>query len=906
MSRGDIILRLVDVERIYETKEGRKIVALNKVTTSFKRGEFVAVVGKSGSGKSTLINILGGLDVPTSGDYFLEGNNIAKINEGQWDAIRNEKIGFIFQEYHLVEYLSVYKNVEIALKYQQNSNKKTRDAKIKEVLTKVGIIDHAKKLPNQLSGGQRQRVAIARALVKDPDIILADEPTGALDHKTSENVIELIKGLSKERLVLVVTHDRGIANEHATRILELTEGKFTSDLIKENIEQTYQNVYKKTKPTNLSFRDKFELTFSKIKSQTLRTFFTALSLALAFSFTILFNGVERGVRDSYDAYFEALNKSNGYSFSLVANDEIVTENAYKNASGELLSSYISSLDEGSEVLVGKSIDMAYYGQNSVVQHVFDVGSRPDPFSEFKLRLINVNNVENYSYDDLFIGDSNYPYEFNEVMVTTKFYREFLQVDDGIVNLNDFVGTTMEIPIYTFDEMEGIYDIEEYLDMLIERTDTNEIIEYDPLADYEFETLGVRYLRINIPTYCYYYDDLSEYYQDRCTQTIDDEKYSRYFENIDEYIAYIDDFKRQVNSIDRDYFDILFRSDAVYYVVDENENVDGYTPPGGQRYIERVYRKVYEEATNTNQATRVTRIDWGVYRELTDTKEIYIRGIMENDSESIVYMDVESYNELFVVNNSIRTVDGYFTINLDSSIDNDVTPEDVAIDSFAVPLEGVSSNMKNNYKIIRKERIEGGEVCSIFDLDNVVNKNTEFEDIRLLGDVFTVTDYSGCKVNTESYHYLNSIRILFGVFFNVLMLISILFFHILLQVILGERISEIGIYRSVGSTSKDVKILFFIEIVFEIILASVMSIFIIYFANEVINAVFLSAINQGSGVVTFAGMKLSINDTGNITNISFFNLMVYIALVFVILGFLSNRSVSKLANTKPIDILREVD
>ena len=171
MSRGDIILRLVDVERIYETKEGRKIVALNKVTTSFKRGEFVAVVGKSGSGKSTLINILGGLDTPTSGDYFLEGNNIANINEGHWDAIRNEKIGFIFQEYHLIEYLSVYKNVEIALKYQQSSNKKTRDAKIKDILTKVGIIDHMKKLPNQLSGGQRQRVAIARALVKNPDII---------------------------------------------------------------------------------------------------------------------------------------------------------------------------------------------------------------------------------------------------------------------------------------------------------------------------------------------------------------------------------------------------------------------------------------------------------------------------------------------------------------------------------------------------------------------------------------------------------------------------------------------------------------------------------------------------------------------------------------------------------------
>ena len=151
--------------------------------------------------------------------------------------------------------------------------------------------------------------------------------------------------------------------------------------------------------------------------------------------------------------------------------------------------------------------------------------------------------------------------------------------------------------------------------------------------------------------------------------------------------------------------------------------------------------------------------------------------------------------------------------------------------------------------------------------------------------------------------MNSISILFGVFFNVLMFISILFFNILLAVILGERIGEIGIYRSVGSTSKDIRNLFFMEIVIEVAFAAIMSIFIIYYANEVINALFILTINQGSGVINFAGMKLSIGGDGRITNISFFNLAVYILIVFVLLGFLSNRNVTKLANTKPIDILR---
>lgn len=902
MSRGDIILRLVDVTRIYETKEGRKIVALNKVTTSFKRGEFVAVVGKSGSGKSTLINILGGLDVPNSGDYFLEGNNIVSINEGHWDAIRNEKIGFIFQEYHLIEYLSVYKNVEIALKYQNNTDRKTKDAQIRDILTKVGIIDHMNKLPNQLSGGQRQRVAIARALVKDPDIILADEPTGALDHKTSENVIELIKGLSKERLVLVVTHDKGIANEHATRIIELTEGKFTSDLIREDIEQTYQNVYKKTKPTNLSFRDKIELTFRKIKSQFLRTFFTALSLALAFSFTILFNGIERGITSSYDAYFEALNKANSYAFSFVPEDEIVSLDDYLDASDNLLESYqLYFNNEEHEIIPGNSVDVAFNAEKGGVERVTNIGSNPDLLSEYKLRLIDVGSTDNYTFDDLFIGESAYPFSFDEVIVTSKFYREYFQLSDDILSLNTFIGTTIDVPLYDFSNKVGIYNVEEYLNGLIELEDGS-IVWDDPFIDRIGETSKVRYLNIKLPQYCYNYGDLDEFYQDRCDQTIKDEKYSRYFESIEEYIVYMNDFKDQVNEIDPDYFDILFRSGAIYYVIDENE-IDGYVPPFGEYYIERVYRALYEEAS---LATGLSYFEEGVFKEQSSSKEMIITGIIENENEAIMYMDFETYNKLFSSTLAVDILTGYYSINLASGIDKDSGPLVIAEDYFAAPLNNVSSAYQDDYKIIRKENIEAGEVCSKYDIDNVLNESTDFYEVKLLGDVFNITDYSTCKVNTESYHYLTSIRVLFGVFFNVLMLISIVFFNILLHVILSERIGEIGVYRSVGSTSKDIKILFFMEIIFEIVLASILSIFIIYYSNELINSVFLNIINQGSGVINFAGMKLTIGDSSTITDISFFNLVFYIIVVFILIGFLSNRNVTKLANTKPIDILREVD
>jgi len=900
MSRGDVILRLVDVERIYETKEGRKIVALNKVTTSFKRGEFVAVVGKSGSGKSTLINILGGLDRPDGGDYFLEGNNIADINEGHWDAIRNEKIGFIFQEYHLIEYLTVYQNVEIALKYQNELNRKVKDAKIKEVLTNVGIIDHMNKLPNQLSGGQRQRVAIARALVKDPDIILADEPTGALDHKTSEVVIDLIKGLSKERLVLVVTHDRGIANDHATRIIELTEGRFTSDLIKEDIPQTYQNTYKKTKPTNLKIRDKFELTFRKIRSQLLRTVFTALSLALAFSFTILFNGVERGVSDAYDAYFEALNKTNSYAFSLISNDETTSRDSFNDASDELLSSFQTEFyDESSEIIPGNSTDMAFSVVSGGVEHVRNIPSRPDVLNEYKLRLIDVAEVEGYSYDDLFIGDSDYPYDYDEVMVTSKFYRDYFEVSDSIVNLNQFVGETIDLPIYTFDVFEGINNFDEYLNNLVE-LDDGSIVVADPIN--HPDALRVRYLKLNLEDYCYYYEDLDQHYKNKCDQEIEDDKYSRYFESIEEYIAYIDGFKEQVNKIDPEYYDILARSGAVYYVIDENENDELFVPPFGQYYIERVYRSLYEDATIEGTSYFAE----SVFKDQFTQKEMLITGIIENEHESIVYLDYQSYNGLFNPSSLVQNITGYYSVNLESGIKKDYEPIDIAFDYFVNPLNAVPNSVQEEYKIVRREYIEQGEVCSVHNVDNILNSSSDLGEVKLLGDVFVITDYSKCKFDTESYHYLSSIRLLFGVFFNVLMFISIIFFNILLQVILSERIGEIGIYRSVGSTSKDIKYLFFIEIIIEVVLAAVMSIAMIYLANEFVNEIFINTINQGSDVITFAGMKLSLGDDKTITNISFVNLLVYIGLVFALLGFLSNRNVSKLANTKPIDILREVE
>ena len=191
--------------------------ALNDVSLKFRKSEFVAILGPSGSGKTTLLNIIGGLDRYDSGDLIINGKSTKKFKQGEWDSYRNNCIGFIFQNYNLISHISILENIEMGMTLS-GVNAKKRRKKALEVLKRVGLEEHAHKKPNQLSGGQMQRVAIARALANDPDIILADEPTGALDSTTSVQIMDLIKEISKDKLVIMVTHNADLAYSYASRI----------------------------------------------------------------------------------------------------------------------------------------------------------------------------------------------------------------------------------------------------------------------------------------------------------------------------------------------------------------------------------------------------------------------------------------------------------------------------------------------------------------------------------------------------------------------------------------------------------------------------------------------------------------------------------------------------------------
>ena len=271
------MLELKKINKSYTTGEFTQR-ALKNISLKFRKNEFVAILGPSGSGKTTMLNIIGGLDRYDSGNLIINDRSTKSFKNSEWDAYRNNCIGFVFQNYNLITHLSIADNIELGMTLS-GMGMKERKAKALEVLKKVGLYEHAHKKPNQLSGGQMQRVAIARALVNDPDIILADEPTGALDSVTSVQIMELIKEIAKDKLVIMVTHNSELAYTYANRIVEFKDGEVVDDSNPVKEDEPVDNKYEIRK-TSMSFLTALKLSFNNIKTKKGRTILTAFASSI--------------------------------------------------------------------------------------------------------------------------------------------------------------------------------------------------------------------------------------------------------------------------------------------------------------------------------------------------------------------------------------------------------------------------------------------------------------------------------------------------------------------------------------------------------------------------------------------------------------------------------------------------
>ncbi len=316
-SEGKKLLQLKNITKQYITGNST-VDALRGVSLEFRKSEFVSILGQSGCGKTTLLNIIGGLDRYTDGDLIINGKSTKTFKDSDWDSYRNHSIGFVFQSYNLIPHQSVLANVELALTLSGVSKSERRRRAI-EALEKVGLGDQIHKKPNQMSGGQMQRVAIARALVNDPEILLADEPTGALDTSTSVQIMEILKEISKDRLIIMVTHNPELADTYSTRIIKLLDGLVTDDsnpyTSAENTEESTAKETKKKKKdksqkTSMSFLTALSLSFNNLRTKKGRTIMTsfagsigiigiALILAISTGVNNYINDVQRNSLSSY-------------------------------------------------------------------------------------------------------------------------------------------------------------------------------------------------------------------------------------------------------------------------------------------------------------------------------------------------------------------------------------------------------------------------------------------------------------------------------------------------------------------------------------------------------------------------------------------------------------------------------
>ena len=465
------MLSLKKIKKSYRTGEFIQH-ALKGVDLSFRKNEFVSILGASGSGKTTLLNIIGGLDRYESGDLIIDNKSTKNFKAKDWDSYRNNCVGFIFQSYNLISHISVLANVEMGMTLS-NVSKSKRKKKALEVLKRVGLIEHVHKKPNQLSGGQMQRVAIARALANDPNIILADEPTGALDSETSVQIMELIKEIAKDKLVIMVTHNPELADEYSSRIVSLKDGEVISD------SNPYNNNDKKDKliikKSKMSYLTALSLSFNNILTKKGRTILTALASSIGIIGIALILSLSNG----FDLQIKKFEENSLSSMPIMIQSQTTTmEDMHNAVTGSMKN---GSYTDKKELYPALKVEEVLHN-NLLSQEYIDLieGINPEYISAINytkvagLNMIYINSNDEYMYttnnnismqaysmeegrstirNSFDLLEGNYPANMNEIIILTDKFNTIPQdvltllgLDNQVekIDFNDIMEKTFKV------------------------------------------------------------------------------------------------------------------------------------------------------------------------------------------------------------------------------------------------------------------------------------------------------------------------------------------------------------------------------------------------------------------------------------------------------------------------------
>ncbi|PKK97121.1 MAG: ABC transporter ATP-binding protein [Tenericutes bacterium HGW-Tenericutes-3] len=485
------MLQIKEVKKAYQVGDFKQ-VALNGISVSFRKNEFVAIVGQSGSGKTTTLNIIGGLDRYDSGDIIIKGKSTKDFKDPDWDAYRNNSIGFVFQNYNLINHITVLDNVEMGMTLSGLPSKQRRKRAI-EVLDRVGLKDHMYKRPNQLSGGQMQRVAIARALSNNPEIIMADEPTGALDSQTSIQIMELIKEIAQDKLVILVTHNIHIAEQYANRIITMSDGNIVKDTNPYVIDSDYKTEYKLTK-TSMSFKQALNLSFNNLKTKLGRALITAfagsigiigvgLVLSLSNGLNQEINSLETGTLSDFPltisespmymqmrpGRYPGMDENTEGEFP-TGNELVITDSSensflhYNKLTDDYVE-YVSNIDPTlyNDVSYGTSLSM-----NLLIEVEEDVVSK---VQTNQIGWSELPNNTDFIFDNYDILEGAYPTNKNQLLLVVDSYNtidiQFLTAlgisdSEGTLDFSEFVGMEFRIvpndDYYVYSDITSLYNI----------------------------------------------------------------------------------------------------------------------------------------------------------------------------------------------------------------------------------------------------------------------------------------------------------------------------------------------------------------------------------------------------------------------------------------------------------------
>lgn len=533
------MLQIRDICKEYRT--GNLVQkALDKVSLNLRDNEFVAILGPSGSGKTTLLNIIGGLDRYDSGDLIINGISTKKYKDRDWDSYRNHTIGFVFQSYNLIPHQTILANVELALTIS-GIGKAERRKRAREALAQVGLGEQVHKKPNQLSGGQMQRVAIARALVNDPDILLADEPTGALDSATSVQVMELLKEVARERLVVMVTHNPELAQEYATRIVNLKDGKIISDsdafVVRE--EELEKPRHKTMGKASMSFFTALSLSFNNLRTKKARTLLTAfagsigiIGIALILSLSTGVNEYIKDIEEETLSEYPLQIQSTGFDFSsIMVSDEAAGGETSEEPGDiqvvEMVTDMFSTMDSNDLESLKKYLESGESGieeYTNAVEYSYNVVPQIYREDGDSVRQVHPDK----SFDALGLGSSAGSNSMMSAMMSTDVFYEMPENEElyeGQYDVkagrwperyNECVlvltpgGSISDLMLYTM----GLRDSMELDEMIRQFIDEETVETPGDMGDYSYDDiLGITFHLVNSADY-YEYDSQYKVWKDK--------------------------------------------------------------------------------------------------------------------------------------------------------------------------------------------------------------------------------------------------------------------------------------------------------------------------------------------------------------------------------------------------------